>query len=89
MYKEYAFYVTDEQRYAIQELGLSDVDVSFCTSGMVNAVVFNDYDVSCYTFRKDGGVVLEKRDMDSGGWVTSYRDASGAWAEDPDLTEVN
>lgn len=82
MRKEYAFYLTDEQGYAIQELGLAYADVSFSTSGMVHATVFGEYDITCYTLRKDGEVVRETRDLDGLGWVVDIRSPEGKWLVD-------
>lgn len=82
MSKEYAFYLTDEQEYAIQELGLAYADVSFSTSGMVHATVFEEYEITCYTLRRDGGVVKETRDLDGVGWVVDIRSPEGKWLVD-------
>lgn len=79
MKNEYGFYVTDAQKVAIRDVGLAEVEVSFTTSGMVHATVFEEYEVVCYTFRKDGGIVKETRSLDSDGWETTCRDANGVW----------
>lgn len=83
MRKEYAFYLTDAQIEAIKSVGVADVEVSFTTSGMVNATVFDEYDeITCYTFRKDGEIVKESRAFTSEGWVTDVRSADGEWLVD-------
>lgn len=79
MRKEYAFYLTDAQRDAIRDVGMEDVEVSFTTSGMVNGTVMDEYEITCYTFRKDGEVVRESRGLDTDGWVTDVRSADGVW----------
>jgi hypothetical protein len=79
MNSEYGFYLTDAQIKAIADVGVSDVEVSFSTSGMVNAMVWDEYEITLYTFRKDGGVVRETRGLDSDGWVTDCRDIYGKW----------
>lgn len=84
--EEYNFYLTDAQRRAIHDVGVANVEVSFTTTGMVNATVYGDYDITCYTFRRDGGIVKESRNFDSYGWVTDCRDADGNWTSD--LEEV-
>lgn len=80
--EEYSFYLTDAQRWAIRDMGLSEVDVNFSTSGMVHATVFEDYEVRCFTFRKDGGIVKETRALDSDGWETICMDAEGVWTSE-------
>lgn len=84
--KEFSFYLTDAQRSAIHDVGVANVEVSFTATGMVNATVYGDYDITCYTFRKDGGIVKESRCFDTDGWVTDCRDADGNWTSD--LEEV-
>lgn len=79
MRKEYAFYLTDAQRDAIRDVGVEDVEVSFTTSGMVNGTVMDEYEITCYTFRKDGEVVRESRGLDTDGWVTDVRSTDGVW----------
>ena len=82
MRKEYGFYLTDEQIEAIKSVGLEASEVAFTTSGMVTGTVFGDYDITCYTFRKDGEVVKETRDLDGLGWVVDIRNPDGVWLVD-------
>lgn len=82
LHKEYAFYLTDEQRWAIHDVGLGSAEVSFSASGMVHGAVFHEYEVVLYTFRKDGGIVKESRALDSDGWETTCRDANGVWTSE-------
>ena len=59
---------------------MADVEVSFTATGMVNATVYEDYGIICYTFRKDGEIVKESRTFDvSEGWVTDTRNSDGVW----------
>jgi predicted enzyme related to lactoylglutathione lyase len=82
LHTEYNFYLTDAQKIAIHDVGVAEVEVSFCTSGMVNATVYGDYDITSYTFRKDGSIVKETRCFDSYGWVAECRDADGNWTSE-------
>jgi hypothetical protein len=84
MRKEYAFYLTDEQIRSIGAVGVADVEVSFTTSGMVTGTVMDEYEITCYTFRKDGEVVRETRGLDTDGWVTDVRSADGVWTYEVD-----
>lgn len=77
---EYSFYLTDAQRWAIRDVCLSDAEVNFSTSGMVHGTVYEDYEVICYTFRRDGSIVRESRALDSDGWETKTRDIDGVWS---------
>jgi len=83
--KEYAFYLTDEQIRSIGAVGVSEVEVSFTTSGMVTATVMDEYEVTCYTFRKDGEVVRETRGLDTDGWVTDVRSVDGVWTYEAEV----
>jgi len=80
--KKHSFELTSEQVSAIHDVGVSSVDVSFTTSGMVNATVFEDSGIICYTFRKDGGIVKEVRNFFDDGWVTTCRDLYGRWIDE-------
>jgi hypothetical protein len=79
MRSDYRFTLTEGQLAAIRDVGVQDVEVSFCTSGMVNATVNDEYEITCYTFRKDGSIVRETRGLDSDGWVTDVRSVEGVW----------
>lgn len=79
MRKEYGFYLTDEQIEAIKSVGVEASEVAFTTSGMVNGTVMDEYEITCYTFRKDGEVVRESRGLNSDGWVTDVRSSEGVW----------
>lgn len=68
---EHNFYLTDEQRHAIVTTGIGMNQLQFSADGMVSAIKFGDYDVSFYTFRKDGSYVVETRDFASDGWETA------------------
>lgn len=70
LYTEFNFYLTDEQKEAIVNSGISLGELSFSAKGMVFATVWDEYDVRCYTFRKDGSVIVEERGLDSDGWQT-------------------
>lgn len=70
LFGEWNFTLTDEQKQAIINSGIAYSELSFSASGMVFANVWNEYDVRCYTFRKDGSVVVEERGLDSDGWQT-------------------
>lgn len=82
---KFEFYLTDAQRSAIHDMGVAEVEVSFTTSGMVNATVFEDYGIICYTFRKDGGIVKESRTFTTDGWETDCRDHNGVWAYEAEV----
>ena len=77
--KEYAFYLTDAQRWAIRDVSVSESEVSFTATGLVQAIVWDEYDVRCYTFRKDGEIIRESRSLGSDGWVTDRCDTDGVW----------
>ena len=83
--KEYGFYLTDEQIEAIKSVGVELVEVSFTTSGMVTGTVMDEYEITCYTFRKDGEVVRESRGLDTDGWVTDVRSADGMWTYEAEV----
>lgn len=70
LYGEFNFYLTDAQKLAIINSGIALGELSFSATGMVSATVWGEYDVRCYTFRKDGSVVIEERGLDSDGWQT-------------------
>ena len=82
MKSEYSFTLTDAQRIAIRDVGLSDADVSFSATGMVNATVFSEYEITCYAFGGTGGIVKETRGLESGGWDTVYRNTDGMWIDE-------
>lgn len=83
--KEYAFYLTDAQMEAIRSVGVEVVEVSFTTSGMVTGTVMDEYEITCYTFRKDGEVVRESRGLDTDGWVTDVRSPDGVWTYEAEV----
>lgn len=80
MRKEYAFYLTDEQISSIRLVGVEPSEVSFSASGgMVTGTVMDEYEITCYTFRKNGEVVRETRGLDADGWVTDVYSVDGVW----------
>jgi len=83
--KEYAFYLTDEQIRSIGAVGVEASEVSFTTGGMVTGTVMDEYEVTCYTFRKDGEVVRETRGLDTDGWVTDVRSVDGVWTYEAEV----
>lgn len=85
LHKEYGFYLTDEQIEAIKSVGVEPVEVSFTTSGMVTGTVMDEYEITCYTFRKDGEVVRETRGLDTDGWVTDVRSPDGVWTYEAEV----
>jgi len=71
---QYTATLTDAQFKTIMRLGLKD-DLSFHIGGMVSAIQFEQYEVTAYTFRKDGSYVIERRDFDNDGWDTEEFEA--------------
>lgn len=82
MRSKYNFVLTMEQRVAIRDMGLADSDVYLCPNGMVSAIVFTDFEITCYAFGKIGGVVKETRGLESGGWDTTYLGLDGVWTNE-------
>lgn len=80
--KEYAFYLTDAQRWAIRDASVDDNNVHFCADGMVTGIKFQDHDIEVFTFRKDGTVVKEVRDFFSDGWTVSNLGEDGLWRDE-------
>ena len=85
MRKEYGFYLTDEQIEAIKSVGVEASEVAFTTSGMVTGTVMDEYEITCYTFRKDGEVVRETRGLDTDGWVTDVRSPDNVWTYEAEV----
>lgn len=61
--------ITVEQERVIDKT-LSWDDVQLKLDGTVQATVWSDYKVQCWTIHRDGSRVLEERDLDSDGWQT-------------------
>lgn len=76
---DYIFRLTDLQKYAIRDVAVSMSELCFTGSGVVKAIVWEEYEVFSYIFREDGSIVKESRGLDSEGWLTEERDSDGVW----------
>ena len=74
---DYSFRLTDLQKYAIRDVAVSMSELCFTGSGVVKAIVWEQYEVISYIFREDGTIVKESRGLDSDGWVIEERDTDG------------
>lgn len=82
MRKEYGFYLTDAQINVIHDLAISMSELCFTAGGVVKAVVWYDYEIVSYIFRKDGTVLKEVRGLDSDVWDSFVRDVNGVWVDE-------
>ena len=90
MNSEYGFYLTDAQQNAIRDVSVDKSELHFSATGSVVGIVFDEYDVTTYTFRKDGGIVKETRDFTGNdGWTTWCRDHNGKWVDDEGVEVVD
>lgn len=89
MNTEFGFYLTDEQKFAMRDVSIDLAELHFSATGSVIGIVWGEYDVTTYTFRKDGGIVKETRDFTGNdGWDTDYRDANGKWMSEVELANA-
>mgnify|MGYP000276441905 FL=1 len=77
--KEYAFYLSDAQRYAIRDVVLGISNVYFGADGSVMGMTFDESQIILYTFRKDGTIVRESRGLQGYRWTTHKCDIDGVW----------
>lgn len=82
---EYSFYLTDAQRWAIRDVSLDSVNVYFGADGSVIGILFEEYEVITFTFRRDGEIVREARGLGSDGWTTNTCDVKGVWDYDKEV----
>lgn len=63
--------LTAAQDITIRDLALRGNVIANLASGVVQAIIWHDYEVQCYTIYQNGGYVLETRGLDSDGWASS------------------
>lgn len=86
---EFGFYLTDAQKNAMHDVSVDLAELHFTGTGSVAGIVWGEYDVISYTFRKDGGIVKETRSFaGSDGWDTDYRDHNGKWMSELEMANA-
>lgn len=83
--KEYSFYLSDAQRYAIRDVVLGSANIYFGADGSVMGMTFDEAQIVLYTFRKDGSIVRESRGLQGYRWDTHRCGIDGVWDYEEEL----